>query len=411
MLFQKFKIFKKIFLFSECESLVRKMLVRDPNKRYTLKQVRKHPWMRADIKAAEAAKEYTKPRIKTPPIINEQILRVMQSLGIDPVRTADSVKNDSYDHHAAIYFLLADKLSNVPKTKPVSMGSMDNRSMDCSGSAVSQNQNSPGKVPIKPSELNVPEHQKRRPSTIAEQATLDSYNPTSSSAKDFQGLRERNINPVVNPAPHPTAFTGSAKQPIPPVNQPHRWKTPAGADITAPTMMTASGMSATEYTCLTCGQPILENTTSTTSCVKCARLRTRRRNFATTPATPGVVLHPAPMQTPSIEEPVIPAKIPAATKIRNDSRDSGVSSGSSQDYDLTTPPIEKALIFPVFPNTTGRPDKPSIPFSQLVRKLSEVEGITPNISIMGGKTSLDEGVGLEVDQSHLQKLTILQNVR
>ena len=69
-------------LISECESLVRKMLVRDPSKRYTLKMVRKHTWMRADIKAAESAKNYTKPTLRPPTVINEQILRVMQSLGI-----------------------------------------------------------------------------------------------------------------------------------------------------------------------------------------------------------------------------------------------------------------------------------------------------------------------------------------
>ena len=99
------------------------MLVRDPAKRYTIKMVRKHMWMQADVKAAQSAKNYTKPTMKGPTVINEQILRVMQSLGIDPVRTAESVKNDSYDHHAAIYFLLQDKLQsstaatqNMPKT-------------------------------------------------------------------------------------------------------------------------------------------------------------------------------------------------------------------------------------------------------------------------------------------------------
>ena len=444
------------------------MLVRDPNKRYSLKQVRKHPWMQADIKAAQEAKEYIKPKMKAPPVINEQILRVMQSLGIDPVRTADSVKNDSYDHHAAIYFLLADKLSNVPKSKPASVDNSMNNSPGKqqiinpkqSGIAIPGSGGSGCSMGTGILEENIPEHQKRRPSTIAEQATLDSYNPASASAREFQGLRERNINPAVaNPAaPHPTAFT--AKQTIPSsaataaaaagggvpgngssggnpssTNQAHRWKTPgcggtssiAGCSDTSMPSMVTSGMLATEYTCLTCGQPILENTTSTTSCVKCARLRTRRRNFATQPPpagtqpAPGVVLHPAPiMQTPSIEEsPVIPAKVSASagTKIRNDSRDSGVSSGSSQDYDLTTPPIEKALIFPIFPpRNIHNPDKPSIPFSQLVRKLSEVEGITPNINLMGGgnKTSLDEGVGLEVadpNSPHLQKINMLQNVR
>ena len=156
-------------------------------------------------------------------------------------------------------------------------------------------------------------------------------------------------------------------------------------------------MKATEYNCLTCGLPILENTTSTTTCVKCARLRTRRRNFASTTqpghmAPPGVVLHPPTQNTPSIEEEkALSTPAGAGAKVRNDSKDSGVSSGSSQDYDLATPPIEKTLIFPRFPSARST-ERPSVGFSQLVRKLSEVEGITPNINIMAGKTSLDEGV-------------------
>ena len=70
-------------ILTECESLVRKMLVRDPVKRYTLKMVRKHVWMQADIKAAEAAKDYScKPLLqKAPAVINEQILRSVYFLG------------------------------------------------------------------------------------------------------------------------------------------------------------------------------------------------------------------------------------------------------------------------------------------------------------------------------------------
>ena len=64
-----------LFYVSECESLVRKMLVRDPAKRYTIKMVRKHVWMQADVKAAQSAKNYTKPTMKAPTVINEQILR------------------------------------------------------------------------------------------------------------------------------------------------------------------------------------------------------------------------------------------------------------------------------------------------------------------------------------------------
>lgn len=71
-------------LFSDCESLIRKMLVLEPNKRYSIMQIKKHRWM----------------QLGTPPSLpitisisnsqpNEQILRLMQSLGIDSSKTRE----------------------------------------------------------------------------------------------------------------------------------------------------------------------------------------------------------------------------------------------------------------------------------------------------------------------------------
>ncbi|KAJ8972818.1 hypothetical protein NQ317_008735 [Molorchus minor] len=89
----------------DCESLIRKMLVLEPNKRFSISQIKKHRWMQTG----------TIPTL--PPTIavsntqpNEQILRLMQSLGIDSSKTRESIRLGSYDHHAAIYYLLLDKL-------------------------------------------------------------------------------------------------------------------------------------------------------------------------------------------------------------------------------------------------------------------------------------------------------------
>ena len=133
-------------------------------------------------------------------------------------------------------------------------------------------------------------------STIAEQATLNCY-------KDLQGLRDYNTS--TSTAPHPTAFTTPSQQMAVQAHQQqqqqqqpqqpqHCWKTPGAENAPpgSPASRMSSGMMATDYSCLTCGLPILENTTSTTTCVKCARLRTRRRNFAQpwTPGTPPGIL-------------------------------------------------------------------------------------------------------------------------
>ncbi|CAH2041442.1 unnamed protein product, partial [Iphiclides podalirius] len=101
------------FMSEDCESLIRKMLVLEPMKRYTIEQIKKHRWM--------STEPYTAPTIVSDPVRspahtsthnepNEQVLRLMQSLGIDPVKTKESLRSNSYDHHAAIYLLLLERL-------------------------------------------------------------------------------------------------------------------------------------------------------------------------------------------------------------------------------------------------------------------------------------------------------------
>lgn len=51
--------------------------------------------------------------------VNEQILRLMQSLGVDPVKTKESVTHQRYDHHAAIYYLLLERRTHLTAATPV----------------------------------------------------------------------------------------------------------------------------------------------------------------------------------------------------------------------------------------------------------------------------------------------------
>lgn len=69
---------------SDCESLIRKMLVLEPNKRYSIPQIKKHRWMQMGsipTLPPTIAVSNTQP--------NEQILRLMQSLGIDSAKTRE----------------------------------------------------------------------------------------------------------------------------------------------------------------------------------------------------------------------------------------------------------------------------------------------------------------------------------
>jgi len=304
------------FMSSECESLLRRILVLDPTRRYSLQQVLDHPWMQAEVPLAP-------PRHQAPPMaevgtINEQILRLMQSLGIDPARTKEAIIKDTYDHHAAIYFLLLDRLKEQKNN--IGKGQTDTK--------------------------------KRRPSTVAEQPMKG-----MPGAEDFQSLRLRTTSETEREACRD-------------------WSSQACRDWSSEKKPEQTEMLNTEFKCLTCGSHIMDNTTSTTACVKCARLRTRRMNFAHPPP-----LYGSTLSSPSSREPY-------------DSRDSGVSAGSSQDCGEITPTMEKQVVFPrIGKGSVER--KESVQFSQLVRKLSEVEGINPSIILRSMKTSIDEGVELD----------------
>ena len=134
-------------------------------------------------------------------------------------------------------------------------------------------------------------------------------------------------------------------------------------------------LGVTEHRCLTCSSPILDNTTSTTSCVKCARLRTRRMNFA----------HPPPL---------VGMGGGGTSGGRGESSDSGVSSGSQEcgDY-VGCPPPTSTPLHPL------QRQRDSAQFSTLVRKLSEVEGLSPSSILRSVKTSVDEGVEVDFPDS------------
>lgn len=126
--------------FADCESLIRKMLVLDPLRRYTIEKIKRHRWMTIEVMEPIAMENASGGTSTVEP--NEQILRLMATLGIDAQKTRESLKLNSYDHHAAIYLLLLDRLRS--------------RSM-------SQEVTTANKHPSL-------ESQKRRPSSIAEQA-------------------------------------------------------------------------------------------------------------------------------------------------------------------------------------------------------------------------------------------------
>ncbi|XP_072449398.1 serine/threonine-protein kinase SIK3 homolog isoform X3 [Chiloscyllium punctatum] len=127
----KFRI--PFFMSTECEHLIRHMLVLDPSKRLSVEQICKHKWMKIGDPDPEfdrliSESKQIKVEIKTEPL-NEQVLMYMTELGLERERTLQSLKTDGYDHFGAIYSLLCDKLKrhktlrisappSVPRTMP-----------------------------------------------------------------------------------------------------------------------------------------------------------------------------------------------------------------------------------------------------------------------------------------------------
>lgn len=104
------------------------MLVLQPSKRITIEQMKRHRWMMIEV--METSKINSNISCDTSVLEpNEQVVRIMQNLGIDSQRTRESLKvrrkfnnsyqtkftsvlfqNNSYDHYTAFYLLLSERL-------------------------------------------------------------------------------------------------------------------------------------------------------------------------------------------------------------------------------------------------------------------------------------------------------------
>ncbi|XP_017490653.1 PREDICTED: serine/threonine-protein kinase MARK2-like [Rhagoletis zephyria] len=102
------------FMSSECEHLIRRMLVLDPPRRYTIEQIKNHRWVCGEARDVGGMIQSNANMDGTSSIEpNEDILRIMSEFaGIPPDKTKTSLKKNSYDHVAAIYLLLQDRVNS-----------------------------------------------------------------------------------------------------------------------------------------------------------------------------------------------------------------------------------------------------------------------------------------------------------
>ncbi|XP_016995705.2 serine/threonine-protein kinase par-1 [Drosophila takahashii] len=102
------------FMSSECEHLIRRMLVLEPTRRYTIEQIKRHRWMCPELLEHVLIAKYNLGAERQAALEpSEDILRIMaEYVGIGPDKTRASLKKNTYDHVAAIYLLLQDRVSH-----------------------------------------------------------------------------------------------------------------------------------------------------------------------------------------------------------------------------------------------------------------------------------------------------------
>ncbi|XP_018598323.2 serine/threonine-protein kinase SIK2-like [Scleropages formosus] len=106
------------FMTEDCEHLIRRMLVLDPSKRLSVAQIKEHRWMAMEVPVQRPLLYHQGTTVEGEASMgmaslggySEQVLRLMHSLGIDQHKTIESLQNKSYNHFAAIYFLLLERL-------------------------------------------------------------------------------------------------------------------------------------------------------------------------------------------------------------------------------------------------------------------------------------------------------------
>jgi serine/threonine-protein kinase SIK3 len=119
----KFRI--PYFMSCDCEHLIRHMLITDPDKRFSLQQIKVHKWMRlSNINSINNKDcEQTIETIDTTidDTIDMSIIDwVSRELSIDSLEVLESVRSRAYDHYYALYHLVNDSSHATPSSAPPS---------------------------------------------------------------------------------------------------------------------------------------------------------------------------------------------------------------------------------------------------------------------------------------------------
>ncbi|XP_059402935.1 serine/threonine-protein kinase SIK2-like isoform X1 [Carassius carassius] len=180
------------FMSEDCEHLIRKMLVLDPAKRLSLSQIKEHRWMVQEVPSQRPVLYRQGLSCKSKlgwGEHSEQVLRLMHSLGIDQQKTIESLQNKSYNHFAAIYYLLVERLKAHRSSFPVEqrLHASQRRPSTIAEQTVV-------KTIVVPSQAGVPSQAARHlHSPVLLQSTTDTFTFPQTPASPDQTLMEEDV--------------------------------------------------------------------------------------------------------------------------------------------------------------------------------------------------------------------------
>ncbi|KAJ3298024.1 hypothetical protein HDU79_000875 [Rhizoclosmatium sp. JEL0117] len=95
------------YMSTDCERLIKKMLVIDPKKRAVLDQVKKDPWFTEGYENEELQPAV---QLNLTNDQKEQVFDELEVIGFERAAIVKALKDGNYDHMAATYFLTADRM-------------------------------------------------------------------------------------------------------------------------------------------------------------------------------------------------------------------------------------------------------------------------------------------------------------
>ena len=109
------------FVFLECETLIRRMLVVKPKQRLTVPQILSHSWIQSDGYVQPEPGGSSRENFQ-PTQLNQTVIETMLKLpGLSKETLLDSVQRNDFDHVSAIYNLLVDELENASNVPSIQM--------------------------------------------------------------------------------------------------------------------------------------------------------------------------------------------------------------------------------------------------------------------------------------------------